>query len=95
MRRLGGLAAILLGGVLVAAATEKKADLLLLHGKVLTMAPARPEAEALAIAGDRVLAVGSSAEISKLRGEGTRVVDLAGKTAMPGLIDGHAQALRE
>ena len=84
------LAAILLGGVLLAAATEKKADLLLLHGKVLTMDPARPEAEALAVAGDRVLAVGSSAEIAKLRGGGTRVVDLAGRTAMPGLIDGHA-----
>jgi predicted amidohydrolase YtcJ len=90
VRRLGGALAILLGGVLVAATSEKKADLLLLNGKVLTMDPARPEAEALAVAGDRVLAVGTSAEIGKLRGEGTRVVDLAGKTAMPGLIDGHA-----
>lgn len=90
MRRLAGVVTVLLGGVLVAATTQKRADLVLLNGKVLTMDPARPEASALAVAGDRVLAVGSDAEIRKLAGDGTRVVDLAGKTAMPGFIDGHA-----
>lgn len=90
MRRLAGAVAILLGGVLVAATTEKRADLVLLNGKVVTMDPARPEASALAVAGDRVLAVGSDAEVRKLAGDGTRVIDLAGKAAMPGFIDGHA-----
>ncbi len=90
MRRLAGVVTILLGGVLVAATSQKRADLVLLNGKVLTMDPARPEASALAIAGDRVLAVGSDAEVRKVAGDGARVVDLAGKTAMPGFIDGHA-----
>lgn len=74
----------------MAATTQKRADLVFLNGKVLTMDPARPEATALAVAGDRVLAVGSDAEVRALAGDGTRVVDLAGKTAMPGFIDGHA-----
>lgn len=90
MRRLAGVGTILLGGVLVAATTQKRADLVLLSGRVVTMDPARPEASALAIAGDRVLAVGSDEEVKKLAGDGTRVIDLAGKTAMPGFIDGHA-----
>jgi hypothetical protein len=90
VRRLAGVVTVLLGGVLVAATTARKADLLLVNGKVLTMDPARPEATALAVAGDRVLAVGSDAEVRRLAGDGTRVVDLAGRTAMPGFIDGHA-----
>jgi len=74
----------------MAVPSQKRADLVLLNGTVVTMDSARPEATAVAIAGDRVLAVGSDAEIGRLRGEGTRVIDLAGKTALPGFIDGHA-----
>lgn len=84
------VAAVLASGVLVTALPEKRADLVLVNGKVLTMDPARPEASALAVAGDRVLAAGSDEEVRKLAGDGTRVIDLAGKTAMPGFIDGHA-----
>ena len=90
MRRLVGVLSILLGGTLVAIATEKPAELVLRNGKVLTMDASRPVATALAISGDRVVAVGSDAEIDRLRGEGTRVIDLAGKTASPGFVDGHA-----
>ncbi len=54
------------------------------------MAKARPVAEAVAIRGDRFLAVGSSAEVRKLAGRATRTVDLKGRTVLPGLNDSHA-----
>ncbi|MCL4808976.1 MAG: amidohydrolase [Thermoanaerobaculia bacterium] len=76
--------------MLMAVLPQKRADLVFLNGRVLTMDPARPDATAIAVSGDRVLAVGSDEEIAKLGGEGTRVIDLAGRTAMPGFIDGHA-----
>ncbi len=90
MRRLGGGLAILLGGALVAASAEKPADLILTNGKVVTMDEAKPVAEAVAVLGDRVVLVGTAAEVAKRRGPKTRVIDLGGKTAMPGFIDGHA-----
>lgn len=90
MTRPGIGLAILLGGALVAVSAEKPADLILRNGTVVTMDLARPEATALAISGDRIVAVGSDAAIERLRGNATRVIDLAGKTAMPGFIDGHA-----
>lgn len=94
MRKRIGLGMIVLaGGALVASSGEKPADLILTNGKILTMDGARPEAEALAVAGDRVVRVGSAAEVATLRGPKTRVVDLGGKTASPGFIDGHAHLL--
>ena len=94
MRKRSGLGVIVLaGGALVAATGEKPADLILTNGKVLTMDDARPEAEALAVSGDRVVAVGTADDVAKLRGPKTRVVDLGGKTASPGFIDGHAHLL--
>ncbi|HQN09063.1 MAG TPA: amidohydrolase [Thermoanaerobaculia bacterium] len=90
MRGLGALVSVLALGALVAATPRERADLVLRNGKLLTMDPARPVANAVAIAGDRIVAVGSDAEIDRFRAEGTRVIDLAGKTAMPGFIDGHA-----
>ncbi len=74
----------------MAVSAEKPAELILKNGKVVTMDAARPEATAIAISGDRIVAVGTDAEIDRLRGETTRVIDLGGKTAMPGFIDGHA-----
>ena len=90
MRRLGGGLAILLAGALVAVSAEEPAELILKNGKIVTMDAARPEATAIATSGDRIVAVGSDAEIERLRGDATRVIDLAGRTAMPGFIDGHA-----
>jgi predicted amidohydrolase YtcJ len=90
VRRLGEVLAVLLGGAFVATSAGQPADLILRNGKLLTLDAARPEATALAIAGDRILAVGTDAEVDRFRGEATRVVDLAGRTAIPGFIDGHA-----
>lgn len=69
------------------------ADLVLVHGKLVTLDPARPRAEALAARGDTIAAVGTDDEVSKLVGPGTRVIDLEGKLAIPGFIEGHAHFL--
>ncbi len=89
-RRLFGAAA-LIGSIAAAACGEpaNPADLVLTNGKVVTVDDALPEAEAVAIRGDRIVAVGSSAEIDALVGSSTRVVDLAGRLAIPGFIEGH------
>jgi predicted amidohydrolase YtcJ len=69
------------------------ADLVLRNGKVVTVDSTRPRAEALAVRGDRIVAVGSDAEIARYVGPGTRVVDLRGRLAIPGFIEGHGHFL--
>jgi len=71
-------------------ATSTPADLIFIGGDVVTMDDALAEAEAVAVADGKILAVGSVAEIDVLRGEATRVVDLGGKALLPGFIDGHS-----
>ncbi|MFC1661072.1 amidohydrolase [Gemmatimonadota bacterium] len=66
------------------------ADLVLTNGKIVTVDEAVPEAQALAVQGDRILALGSAAEIEAYVGSGTEVIDLQGQLAIPGLIDSHA-----
>lgn len=65
------------------------ADLVLTNGNVVTVDETNPRAEALAVIGDRIAAVGSADEISAFIGDDTTVIDLAGQTAIPGLIEGH------
>ncbi|HZO29198.1 MAG TPA: amidohydrolase [Chloroflexota bacterium] len=64
-------------------------DLILTNGRVLTMDRADTVAEAVAIKGDRILAIGSTSEIEALAGASTERVDLRGRTALPGLADVH------
>jgi predicted amidohydrolase YtcJ len=73
----------------------RPADLVLKNGKVITVDRDFTIAPAVAIAGDKILAVGSDAAIAEHIAPATRVVDLAGRTVMPGLIDGHAHMDRE
>jgi predicted amidohydrolase YtcJ len=68
------------------------ADLVLVGGRIHTMDGRDQPAEAIAVRGDRILAVGSNAEVRALAGPGTRVLDLGGRTVMPGLIDTHTHA---
>jgi predicted amidohydrolase YtcJ len=68
---------------------EQVADLVLRNGTVVTMDEDRPEAAAIAVRDGRILAVGSNAEVSGHVGEMTRVIDLAGRLAIPGFIEGH------
>ena len=67
-------------------------DLILHHGKIVTVDPQFRIADSMAVRGDRILAVGSYAEIARLAGSGTRQVDLKGKTVLPGLMDSHVHA---
>ncbi len=59
------------------------------NGKIVTVDSDKPEAEAVAVAGDRIVAVGTSSEIADYIGNGTEVIDLGGKLAIPGFIEGH------
>jgi predicted amidohydrolase YtcJ len=64
-------------------------DLALIGGKILTMNPSQPHAEAIAIKKDRIVKVGASEEITQLIGKSTKVIRLYGKTVIPGFIDTH------
>ena len=65
------------------------ADLVLTNGRVVTVDPTVPEAEAIAIKGYTILAVGSASEIAGYVGAETRTIDLEGRLAVPGFIDSH------
>jgi predicted amidohydrolase YtcJ len=88
---LGVLAAAVLAGCASAGgdAPGSAAELVLTNGRVVTMDPNLPEAQAVAISGDRIVAVGTAAEIQRYVGSGTEVIDLAGRLAIPGFIEGH------
>ena len=75
-------------------AQNDDADLVLTGGKVVTVDPTVPEAEAVAVRDGRIAAVGSASEIASWIGPDTRVVDLDGKLALPGFIEGHAHYMR-
>ncbi|MDR3636128.1 MAG: amidohydrolase [Isosphaeraceae bacterium] len=89
-RSLSSLAVTLL--TLAVAGTVRgaeEADLILHHGKVITVDRDFTIREALAVKGDRLLRIGTNDDVLKTRGPGTIVVDLGGKTVVPGLIDSH------
>ena len=65
------------------------ADLIIINARVHTMDAERPQAEAVAVYGNRIVAVGSSAEIRKLASGRTRVVDAGGRLVLPGFNDSH------
>ncbi len=71
------------------AAGAQRADLVLVNGDVVTVDSQRPRAEAVAVRGDRIVAVGTTAEVRRMAGPRTRVVDLAGRLLVPGFIEGH------
>jgi predicted amidohydrolase YtcJ len=71
------------------AAAEAPVTLAVVNARVWTGDPRRPWADALAVRGDRIAAVGSSAEVRKMTGAGTRVVDAAGRMVVPGFVDSH------
>jgi len=72
------------------AADIPTADLVMRSGRVVTVDEALPEAEAIAIRGDRIVFVGSDEDAEAYTGEETEVVDLAGRLTIPGFIEGHA-----
>jgi predicted amidohydrolase YtcJ len=82
------LVALMLAVAQVAVAAP--ADRIIRGGGIVTVNPAQPAAEAVAIKGGRIVAVGAEADVMKHKGEATEVTDLAGKTLVPGFIDGHS-----
>lgn len=86
--------ALLVGLLMAALAHAQPADLVLLGGKVVTVDAQSSIREALAIRDGEILALGSSAEMRRLVGPDTRVVELGGRTVIPGLIDSHLHAIR-
>jgi predicted amidohydrolase YtcJ len=65
------------------------ADTIILNGRVLTLDPDSPHAEAVALAAGRIIAVGTSADVEPLRGPHTRIIDAAGGSVLPGFSENH------
>ncbi|WP_177204764.1 amidohydrolase [Hymenobacter arizonensis] len=77
--------------MLLGSATAQTApDYVLTGGKVFTADVARPYVQALAVRGERIVAVGTTAQIAKLAGPRTRRIDLQGRTVVPGFNDAHS-----
>jgi predicted amidohydrolase YtcJ len=73
---------------------EGAADLVLLHGKIITVDSGDRVAQAVAIRGNRILSVGTDREVGNQRCPATRIIDLGGRTVIPGLTDAHIHAIR-
>ncbi|HEX6136011.1 MAG TPA: amidohydrolase [Longimicrobiales bacterium] len=82
------LAAVLFTGC-ASGPEQEPADLVLRNGHVVTVDTAQPEAEAIAVRGHGIVAVGTDEEIEAYIGGSTRVIDLEGRLAIPGFIEGH------
>jgi predicted amidohydrolase YtcJ len=97
MRSSFGRAILLVLALFAAAAEPANAqapDTVLVNGKIVTVDDRFTIAQALAIKGSRILKVGTTAEVEALKGPQTRVIDLSGRTVIPGLIDNHAHWVR-
>lgn len=70
-------------------AKKEAADLVLMNGKLVTVDDTLPEAQALAVKGDIILAVGTNEDIKPYIAKETQVIDLEGRPAIPGFIEGH------
>jgi len=91
MKQFFGLLITLTISALVLA--QAPADLVLVNGKIWTVDDRRPEVEAVAVLGARIAAVGSTEEIRKWVGVGTKVIDLQGRRVTPGFNDSHVHFL--
>jgi predicted amidohydrolase YtcJ len=97
-RSLRRVLAVTLAGVLSITASQlsaqtEPADLVLLNGRIVTVDADRPEAQAVAARGQWIVAVGDDDEIRGFIGPDTRVIDLAGRLAIPGFVEGHGHFL--
>lgn len=72
---------------------DRSADLVVRNGRIYTMDRKRPWASAIAVKGGRIVAVGEDGDVAALTGPATRVVDLEGAMAMPGIVDVHAHLM--
>jgi predicted amidohydrolase YtcJ len=99
MKRLVAIAAVTCGLLIITAAAwlaaqQQPPDLVLSNGKIITVDDRFSIVQAMAIKGDRIVAVGTNSEITPLAGPNTRRIDLRGRAVIPGLIDNHMHLLR-
>ena len=93
----GGLyaaSAKVLGSSEAAAQGARTADVLIENAKIVTLDPAKPRADAIAIAGDKIVGVGTRRELSGMVGSATKVIDAGKRTVVPGLNDSHTHFIR-
>jgi predicted amidohydrolase YtcJ len=83
------VAGLVLGARAAQVPPPQPATLVLTNGKIVTMETAPAEAQAIAIRGDRIAALGTAVEIKRFIGAGTEVIDLKGQLAIPGFIESH------
>jgi len=76
-------------GLIACGDVPEPADLVITGGRIVTMDPSMPEVEAIAARGQKIVAAGSTAEVAKLIGDITEVIELDGALAVPGFIEGH------
>src|SRR6202140_2357058 len=69
---------------------KNAADMVVIHGRIYTLDSKQPWAQALAIRGDKIVAVGDNATIEKFRGARTKVIDAAGQLVLQGFVDSHS-----
>jgi hypothetical protein len=84
----------LAAAVSLLSAQAPQSDVIFSNGKIITVDERFTIAQAVAVKGDRIVAVGSDAEIARLAGPATRRIDLRGRAVIPGLIDNHMHLLR-
>jgi predicted amidohydrolase YtcJ len=75
-------------------AQNAPADMIIENAKIITLEPRAPRAEAIAVAGDKIIGVGARRDLEAMRGPTTRMVDAEGRTVIPGLNDSHTHFIR-
>ncbi|WP_026947917.1 amidohydrolase [Algoriphagus marincola] len=93
MRHIYFLAFLAFFGFACNSGPENPADKIFINGTIYTVDESNPKVEAVAVKDGMIQAIGSSAEIQKLAGENTEVIDLEGKTMTPGFIESHAHLM--
>jgi len=92
---IGGALTLSIAGLIAVSASAPSrqavtpATLVVTNARIVTVEAARPQAQAIAIGGDRILALGTSAEITRYAGPSTQVIDAKGQLVTPGFIEGH------
>src|SRR5215470_11541285 len=89
LRRLAASIGVVAAFTTIPAFAQRTVDTVVTHGKILTVDADFRVVEALAIDGGRILARGTSAEMARYAGRNTKIIDVAGATVIPGLIDNH------
>lgn len=72
----------------------QKADVIITNGKITTLDSKNPEAQAVAISGNKIIKAGSNSDILKLKNNNTKLIDAKGNRVVPGLFDSHIHVIR-